>query len=97
MTIAIFKGDDTDAFGNNFITITLDNPENCIISKATFVCGNIKKTFENPVFPLVVNFTSEETSKLKPINTCHLVVYDEFGRQKTCTGALRFDAQSGVI
>ena len=93
----IYKGDNTGAFGNNFITINLNNPEGYTISKAVFVCGCVKKTFENPNFPLIVNFTSDETSKFRPSNICHLVVYDNEGKQKTCTGTLTFDAQSGVI
>lgn len=97
MTNAIYMGDDTAAFGNNFITINLENPLGYPISKATFVCGCIKKTFENPTFPLVINFTSGETATLRTTNTCYLVVYDSQGRQKTCKGNLTFKAQNGVI
>lgn len=91
-------GDNTGAFGNSFITIYLENPLEYVVSKAIFVCGCFKKTFENPQFPLRINFTSEETAKLKAgANTCYLVVYDEQGRQKTCKGTLTFKAQNGVI
>lgn len=94
---AIFKGDDSGAFGNNFITINLDNPLGYTISKAIFVCGCIQKPFENPVFPLRINLTSQETTKLRSSNVCYLVVYDSEGRQKTCQGSLTFNAQNGVI
>lgn len=94
---AIFKGDNTGAFGNDFITINLDNETEYTISKAIFVCGCIKKTYENPTFPLVINFTSEETSKMRGSNVCYLVAYDSEGRQKTCQGTLTFNAQNGVI
>lgn len=97
MTNSIYKGDNTGAFGNSFITINLNNPLGYTISKAIFVCGVINKTFENPVFPIVINFTSSETSKLCVSNICYLVVYDSQGRQKTCNGTLRFKAQNGVI
>lgn len=93
----VYKGDDTGAFGNTFITINIENPQEFIISKAIFVCNCIKKVFKNPHFPVIVNFSSEETKLLKPSNICYLVVYDEEGRQKTCTGTLSFNAQSGVI
>ena len=96
MTV-IFRGDDTSAFNNNFITINLENPQELIISKAIFVCGCVQKTFERPVFPLVINFSSDETIKFKPSNVCHLVVFDNEGKQKTCTGTLTFSTQSGVI
>lgn len=97
MTNSIYMGDNTGAFGNSFITINLENPLGYTISKAVFVCGCFKKTFENPQFPLVINFTSAETANLRTVNTCYLVVYDEQGRQKTCKGTLTFKAQNGVI
>lgn len=95
--IPIFKGDNTGAFGNSFITINLENPLGYEVTKAIFVCGCIQKTFENPVFPIVVNFTSEETTNLRNVNTCYLIAYDSEGRQKTCKGTLSFKAQNGVI
>lgn len=97
MADAIFKGDNTAAFGNSFITITLTNPYEYPISKAVFVCGCIKKEYIDPQFPWVINFNSAETAKMRTINVCYLVVYDEQGRQKTCTGTLKFPAQNGVI
>ena len=97
MTEPVFKTDDTGAYGNEFITINLDNPNDYIVSKAIFVCGCITKTFENPVFPLKVNFNSEETARLKPSNVCYLVTYDSQGRQKTCKGTLTFPATQGVL
>lgn len=95
--IPIFRGDSTAAFGNNFITINLENPLGYEVTKAIFVCGCIQKSFENPVFPIVINFTSDETASLRNINTCYLVVYDSEGRQKTCKGTLSFKTQNGVI
>lgn len=98
MADAIYKGDDTAAFGNDFITISLENPESLVVSKAIFTCGDkIEKTFLDPVFPLVVNLTSEETEILNSSNICHLVVYDSEGRQRTCDGSLTFNAKKGVL
>ena len=97
MTESIYKGDNTAAFGNNFITINLENPLEYPISKAVFICNCITKTFENPTFPLVINFNSSETSKLMSKNVCYLVVFDSEGRQKTCQGTLTFNAQNGVL
>lgn len=97
MSNPIFKGDNTGAFGNAFITISLDNPQGLTISKAIFVCGCYQKTFDNPVFPLTINFSSEETERLRSTNICYLVVYDSEGRQKTCEGTLTFVAQNGVL
>lgn len=96
-TNTIYKGDDTGAFGNTFIIINLDNPLGYTVSKAIFVCGCIIKIFNNPVFPLPINLSSEETEKLRSSNVCYLIVYDGQGRQKTCKGTLTFNAQNGVL
>ena len=97
---SIYKGDNTAAFGNNFITIELDNPLGYEISKAQFVvnggCPYIAP-IENPDFPLLINFSSEQTAKLRASNVGQLVVWDSQGRQKTCQGQIVFSAQNGVI
>ena len=95
--MTVFKGDNTGAFGNNFITIELENPLGYTISKAEFVCGCFRKVFENPTFPLIINFTEEESKKFNFKNTCYLIVWDELNRQKTCEGTLTFEAKNGVI
>ena len=93
----IFKGDDTNAFNNKFLTIDLEGVEGVKISKAEFKCGSICKTFENPTFPLEVNFTCDETKTLLANNCCHLAVYDEFGRKRTCQGEITFVAKEQVV
>lgn len=93
----IYKNDDTGAFGNNFITVNLDNPNDYEISRVVFVCGCITKNFDNPTFPIVINLSSKETATLKSSNVCYLVAYDSEGRQKTCKGTLTFGAQNGVL
>lgn len=101
MAIPIFKTDNTGAFGNNFITININNPLEYVISKAEFVVnGGMPKIkpFLNPVFPLVVNFTSEQTAQLKSgPNTGKLIVWDAQGRQLTCRGTLTFGVENGAI
>lgn len=93
----IYQGDNTGAFGNKLITINLRNPLNYTISKAVFVCDCLTRTYINPTFPIDINFDSKDTKKLKSINQCFLVVYDELGRQKTCRGTLTLKAQKGVL
>ena len=97
MNNAVYKGDNTGAFGNNFLTINLNNPLGYPISKAIFVCGCIKKTFDNPEFPLRINFSSQESQYLRTNNVGYLVVFDSENRQKTCNGTITFKAQNGVI
>ena len=53
----IYRGDDTDAFNNEFITVELEEaPEG--ITKAEFRAGNVLKEYENPTFPLSISLTS---------------------------------------
>ena len=53
--MAIYKGDDTNAFGNILLSIDLVNSSNFEISKAVFQCGTITKVFNNPTFPLLIS------------------------------------------
>lgn len=105
MSEAIYKGDNTGAFGNNYITIHVQNPLQVPISKIMFVVngGIITKTFTDESnfttedIELVVNFNSQETAKLNARNVGNLVVYDMQNRQLTCNQSLTFSAQNGVI
>lgn len=101
----IFKGDDTDAFGNNYITIHIANPLQMPISKIIFSVngGMLQKTFTDEShftdenIELIVNFNSQETAKLNARNVGNVVAYDMRNRQKTCPQSLVFSAINGVI
>lgn len=107
MTNPIFKGDDTRAFGGNFLTIKILNPDLYKISKLLFSVngGIIQKTFNGVDFGyfqqaesfVTVNFTSEETKKLSANNIGNLLAYDEYNLQETCIQSVKFSAQNGVI
>ena len=84
-------GDNTAAFGGRFLRISLNNETGLAISKAVFACGSVRIEFKNPVFPLIVNLTEEQSSKLNCNNTCYLAVWDEDGRKRTCEGSLNFN------
>lgn len=86
----IYRGDDTGAFDKNFITIRLTGLNDKIISKAIFQCGPIGKTFVRPEFPIVINFTSAESSRLYEDTECYLQLFDEKGRRQTCKSVLKF-------
>ena len=102
---SIFKGDDTRAFGGNFINIKVNNPDLYKITKLVFVVngGTITKTFTDEDFfqteetTLTVNFSSEETARLTNVNVGNLLAYDENGYQATCIQSVQFNAQNGVI
>ena len=92
MSIAVYKGDDTAAFGLTFLKINILNSDGYNISRAEFRCGEILKKFENPEFPITINLTADETEKLQLRNTCYLAIYDENGLKKTCSGSITFNA-----
>ena len=93
----LYRGDDTNAFDAKFLEIDLENVEGLTISKAEFRCGSILKTFENPLFPISISLTSEETAKLGMNNACYLAIYDELGRKHTCKGVLTFTSKLKVV
>lgn len=95
--MSIYKGDDTQAFGGSFLTINLEGSEEFIISKAIWRSGSIVKEIQNPEFPITINLTSEETSKLAQDNVCYLAVFDANGLKKTCEGSFRFCAKVRVV
>jgi hypothetical protein len=95
--MTIYKGDDTSSFGGGFLTIDLQTNSQATITKAVFVSGEIKKTFDNPTFPIKVDLTPEDTKKLKYNNIGYLIVYDKDGRPKMCDGYITFSAKDGVI
>lgn len=105
---AIFKGDDTRAFGNNFITITVKNPNLYQISKLVVttnggICIPDKiytdaDYFAKEDITLYVNYSSAETPKLNNgANVVNLVVYDMNNYPQTCPQYKTFYAQNGVI
>ena len=98
MAIKYYKGDDFNSFGETWVLIELEFPEDWVISKAEFRVGNLPvMRFPNPVFPIPVNLTSEQTSSLKDVNTCYLAIYDEEGRKKTVSGSWTFIAEDEVV
>jgi hypothetical protein len=89
-----YKGDDFNAFGQEWALVEVDIPEDWIVSKAELKIGNLPKmTFLNPVFPLPVNLESYQTVNLKDINTCYVAIYDEEGRKLTLDGSWTFVAE----
>lgn len=93
----IYKGDDTNAFGQNFIRIDLVNDSNYTISKCIFQCGPIQKIYTRPQFPLYVNFSHVESERLYQTSECYLQVFDEKGLRQTCKGSLTFTARPKVV
>ena len=91
--MTIFKGDNTAAFGGNLLTISINSEIEPVptITRAELKIGCICKNFINPTFPLTINLTEEETSKLSATNTAYLAVWDSQNRKRTCMGSLTFN------
>ena len=94
----IRKGDDTNAFDFSFLTVNLKNSEQYTITKAEIRIGILTKTIENPVFPLDIALSREETMSLSTCgNDCYMAVYDTEGRKYTCDGSLTFKVKPKVV
>ena len=97
----MFRGDNTQAFGQDWLEIHAEFPDDTWaerITMAEFKVGPLPvMTFENPVFPLTVNLTSEQSILLKDVNDCYLAVYDENGYKQTCEGQLTFPTRRRVV
>lgn len=94
--MTIFQGDNTAAFGGNFLTINLSYSGEILptISRAELKIGCICKSFQNPTFPITINLNEDESAKLQAQNTAYLAVWDAEGRKKTCVGSITFNTQS---
>lgn len=95
----IHQGDNTQAFGNNFIRVhfVAKDKEGNIkplpkITKAEFRIGPIIKTYPNPTSPLDINYTEEESKYFCANNKGYICVYDEYGHKYTPDGFIEFPA-----
>lgn len=92
------RTDDTNAFGQEeLLRINFTVEEGQTVSKAILVCGDLKLTFEEPVSPIEVSLTSEQTALLKDNNCCNLVLYDASNRQLTIPCIAEFKTREGVL
>lgn len=91
------QGDNTQNFDNHFLELDIENPYNQTISKAVFQAGQVQKTYDNPIFPLYVDFNEDDTKLLTFENTGYLLVYDNEGRPVTCDGCIHFHCKNGVV
>lgn len=90
---SIFKGDTAE----KFLEIELENETDLEIAKAIVQCGEIRKEFVNPVFPLTVSYTREETKKLNFNSFVYLAIEDKEGRKLTADGYATFGAKRQVV
>ena len=93
-----YKGDDFDAFGQEWAEIDFDCPEGWVVSKAEIKIGNLPSlTFPDPIFPLFLNLSATQTAVLKDTNRVTMAVYDDRGRKQTCEGSWTFVVEDEVV
>lgn len=98
ITTEIYKGDDTGAFGRQYIKINAPvGVDSSLISKIVFQCGNVQKEILTPKFPCYVNFSSEETKLFTYRNDCYLQIFDSEDRKITLKGNLTVLANKQVV
>lgn len=98
----MFQGDNTQAFGNNFIRVymTFRAPDGTELplppmSKIEARVGSVVKEYLPDDFSegyLDINFTEEESAQLSSYNTLFLAAYDETGKKKTLLGKYVFSS-----
>lgn len=85
----IFQGDDTDAFGKQYIRInTPKGIDPTLITKLIFQCGEAQIVAEKPSFPYYINLTHEQTLNLSYRNDCYVQLFDDVGKRITLKGNL---------
>lgn len=95
---SINRGDNTNAFGYDFLRIYLNNPNEMYIQKAVFQINNdLEKIYYEPTFPLRINLTGAETELLDQVNTCRLALWDGNGRRRTAEGKFTFFVRENNI
>lgn len=95
--MAIRRGDDTNAFNLDWLTVNLNNPQGFTITKAEIRIGTLLKVFINPIFPIKIALNRNETEKLHEQNMCYMAIYDSLGRKKTVEGSLKFYTDPKVV
>lgn len=93
-----YKGDDFDAFDQEWAEVDFDCPEDWIISRAEIRIGNLPVlTFPDPIFPFYLNLSATQTRVLKDTNRVTMAVFDTKGRKQTVEGSWTFTADDEVV
>ena len=93
----ITRGDDTGAFGQDWLKVNVDIPATWIVSRAELRIGDLLLSMESPEFPMLINLTSSQTAQLKDKNACYLALYDEDGLKQTIEGTYTFSTRKQVV
>ena len=98
MANTYYRGDDFDAFDQEWLQIDVEIPEDWDVSRAEFKVGNLPTmVFNDPLFPMNVSLASYQTAGLKDVSTCYLALYDRRGRKQTLEGSWTFVTKERVV
>lgn len=67
------------------------------VEKAVISCGGVIKVIEEPVFPLTISFTEEETNKMGCCNTANMAVWILGEGKRTCEGGIIIQLKGKVV
>ena len=98
----MFQGDNTQAFGGNFIRVYMvfKAPDGTILplpnfSKIEARVGAVIKTYTPNDYAngyIDINFTEQESANFSTYNTLYLAGFDESGKKKTFLGKYVFSS-----
>ena len=98
MTNVYYRGDDFDAFDQNWAQIVVDIPESWDVSRAEIKIGNLPvMTIVEPQFPMYISLDSSQTANLKDVSVCYMALFDQFGRKQTLEGSWTFTTKEKVV
>lgn len=93
-----YKGDDYDAFDQEWAEVDFDCPEDWVVSRAEIRIGNLPVLiFPEPIFPFPLSLSSAQTSALKDTNKVTMAVYDTRNRKQTVEGSWTFVAHDREV
>ena len=93
-----YKGDDFDAFDEEWVIVEFDIPEEWVVSKAKVKIGNLPAILiPDPNRIEYLTLDSSQSASLKDVNACYAAIYDERGRKKTLEGSWTFVAEDEVV
>lgn len=92
----IIKKDDSSAFGNCLFKILQPKiPSGTSISRIAIQIGPLTKIYDSPTFPIVVQVSREESSKLEHENAVDILIYDGDGNPQTAIMKNRYVVLAG--
>lgn len=91
MANTYYRGDDFNAFGQEWVEINVELPEEWDVARMEFKVGNLPvMAFREPTFPMNISLDSYQTAGLKDVSECYMAIYDREGKKQTLCGSWTF-------